>query len=104
VSCPRCFGDTDPAPGAPWCDVCELEYAQFVRDHAADIVAPLLFTMLIMTTGGLIVPILGGSIGFAALGVFAGFGSLVGLTQLRRKRRRRQFLRAALPQARLTSG
>ena len=102
MSCPRCAADVELAPHADWCESCEEDYATFVRAHATDIVAPVLIAMLIITTGGLVVPLLGGSTLIAAGGVFAGFGTLLGLTQLNRRRRRRQFLRPGIPQARLT--
>jgi hypothetical protein len=49
-------------------------------------------------------PLLGADWVAAASAVFAGFGTLVGLFRLSRRRRRRQFLLDSLPRAYLPQG
>ena len=105
MACPRCRDpERELAQGADWCELCEEEYDVYIRAHATGIIAPVLTAMVIISVGGLLVPLLGGSTLIAALGVFAGFGTMVGMVRHNRRRLRRRFLRAPLPQARLTSG
>jgi hypothetical protein len=44
-------------------------------------------------------PLLGVGKLIGAVGAFAGFGTMYGLARVTRRRRRRQFLEAALPRA-----
>ncbi|MFN0253474.1 MAG: hypothetical protein ACKV2T_41785 [Kofleriaceae bacterium] len=86
------------------CAACAREYDGWIRQYASDIVPPAIAAMLIVLGVGMVVPFLGVSSMFALAGVFTGFGTLVGLFQLNRRRRRRQFLgTSALPRAYLPS-
>lgn len=102
MTCPRCHGDA-PLGRAEWCGDCEQQYDAWIRGYAGDIVVPVLAGMAILTTIAMLLPFLGLGPLIASVGVLAGFGTLGGMFQLRRKRRRRQFLTASLPRAYLTS-
>jgi hypothetical protein len=97
-SCSRCHGATD-APPHRWCKECELLYDKWVRRHETDIVWQALVGTVIITGVGLGLPILGVSTLIGAVGAFAGFGAMLGLSRLTRRRRRQQFLQAPLPRA-----
>ncbi len=98
MSCPRCAGDADSEVTA-WCADCERLYDTWVRKHATDIVWQALSGMVVVTFFGLALPVLGVSTLVAAVGAFAGFGTIAGLSRLTRRKRRRQFLEAPLPRA-----
>jgi len=101
MACPRCEADTD---GARWCAACERAFDTWSRRHATDILWSVLAggTMLAVVSMG--IPLLGLEGILAAGGVFAGFGTLVGVHHAYRRRRRRQFLQgAAMPRAYLTA-
>ena len=104
MACARC-GDPDPDAAPPrWCKACELAYDGWSRRYAADIVWSTLPAMAIVAFAGMGLPLLGASWLLAATGVFAGFGTLVGLHRLHRRRRRRQFLEIGeVPRAYLPS-
>ena len=102
VACPRCGTDSDDDR---WCTECERAYDTWSRRHAADIIWSLMAGMVIVATTAIAVPMLGMDWILAATGVFTGFGTLVGVHRLNRRRRRRQFLRgAAMPRAYLPDG
>ena len=98
ASCSRCHGDRD-ATASPWCKECERLYDGWVRRHATDIVWQALVGTVIISAVGLGLPLLGVGTLVAAAGAFAGFGAVLGLSRLTRRRRRRQFLQAPLPRA-----
>lgn len=98
ASCARCHGDRD-AVASPWCKECERLYDGWVRRHATDIVWQALVGTVIISAVGLGLPLLGVGTLVAAGGAFAGFGAILGLSRLTRRRRRRQFLQAPLPRA-----
>ena len=74
-------------------------YDTWVRRHATDIVWQAMVGTVIITGIGLGLPILGVGTLVAAAGAFAGFGAMMGLSRLTRRRRRQQFLQAPLPRA-----
>jgi tetratricopeptide (TPR) repeat protein len=90
---------------ARWCTECEHAYDTWSRRHATDIIWSLMAAMVIVTSTAIVLPLLGVDWIIAAVGVFTGFGTLLGLHRANRRRRRRQFLRgAAIPRAYLTDG
>ena len=95
MACGRC-GDDSPQK---WCKDCEQQYDRWVRRHAADIVWQALCGGFVVCGIGVGLPLLGVGSLVAATGAFAGFGTLYGLSRLTRRRRRQQFLQAALPRA-----
>jgi hypothetical protein len=98
MACARCNDDRPTGPRS-WCGACEGAYDTWVRRHASDIIWPVMAGMVIVSVGGLALPLLGASTLIAVAGVFAGFGSIVGLSRLSSRRRRRQFALASLPRA-----
>jgi hypothetical protein len=102
MACARCNAD-GPASPRGWCRDCERAFDTWVRRHASDIIWPVMAGMVIVSTGGLALPLLGAGPLIAVAGVFAGFGALVGLQRLNARRRRKQFAIASLPRAYLTS-
>ena len=102
MACPRCSADsTDDR----WCTECDRAYDTWSRQHATDIIWALMAGVIVLATGAVLLPILGVEPVVAAVGVFAGFGTVVGLQRVNRRRRRRQFLRgAAMPRAYLPDG
>ena len=98
MSCPRCAGDAE-GPVTAWCTDCEVQYDQWVRRHASDIVWQALAGTVVIAAIGLGLPLLGAGTAVAATGAFAAFGTIFGLARLTRRRRRRQFLQAPLPRA-----
>ena len=98
ASCSRCHGAVD-AGASKWCKECERLYDGWVRKHATDIVWQALAGSVIIGAVGLGLPLLGVGTLVAAGGAFAGFGAMLGLSRLTRRRRRRQFLQAPLPRA-----
>lgn len=101
MTCTRC--ETGTAGPSGWCKPCEVTYDAWSRQYAADIVWQVLAGTVVVVGFGMGLPLLGVSWLVAALGVFAGFGTLVGLHRLNRRRRRRQFLTANLPRMYLPS-
>ncbi|HEY5945138.1 MAG TPA: hypothetical protein VIV40_06590 [Kofleriaceae bacterium] len=97
ASCARCHAAD--APASKWCKDCELLYDGWVRKHSTDIVWQSLIGMVIISGVGLGLPVLGVGTLVAAVGAFAGFGAIFGLSRMTRRRRRRQFLQAPLPRA-----
>jgi len=102
MACTRCDGDDEPGPRG-WCRACEREFDTWVRRHASDIIWPVLAGMVIISTISLGLPLLGAGYVVATTGVFAGFGTLLGLYRLNARRRRKQFQVASLPRAYLPS-
>jgi hypothetical protein len=98
MSCVRCGAEVEVAP-RKWCKDCEGNYDQWVRRHAADIVWQALAGTVVVSALGLGLPVLGVGSLVAAVGAFAGFGTIFGLSRLTRRHRRRQFLEAPLPRA-----
>ena len=98
VTCTRCSAVL-PEMATGWCKDCERQYDGWVRRHANDIVWHALSGTLIVTSVAVGLPLLGIGKLVAALGVFAGFGTMYGLARMTRRRRRKQFMRAALPRA-----
>jgi hypothetical protein len=99
MACARCAADVETASPRQWCPACEAAYDTWIRRHASDIIAPVVAAMVVIAGLGLGLPLLGADWVAAASAVFAGFGTLVGLFRLSRRRRRRQFLLASLPRA-----
>jgi hypothetical protein len=100
MTCARCGAKV---VRAPWCKDCEQLYDGWVRRHASDIVWQALAGGVVVASVGLGLPLLGIGWLVAATGAFAGFGTLIGLARLTRRRRRRQFLQTALPRAYLAA-
>ena len=98
MGCSRCGAEVELAP-KKWCKDCEQLYDRWVRRHASDIVWQALSGTVVVSAIGLGLPLLGLGPLVAALGAFAGFGTIFGLARLTRRRRRRQFLQAPLPRA-----
>lgn len=98
MACKRCEEDK-PLDKRGWCIDCERAYDTWVRRYASDIVKPALTGMVIVLAVALGVPLLGASTLVALGGVFAGAGTIFGLTRLSARRRRRQFLTSSLPRA-----
>jgi hypothetical protein len=97
MACPRCSAETKDDK---WCPACEGSYDTWSRRHASDILWSLAAGGLIVSATAIGLPLLGLDWIIAATGVFTGFGTLVGLHRLNRRRRRRQFLAgAAMPRA-----
>ena len=102
MACPKCTAETTDDR---WCADCERAYDTWSRRHATDIIWSLMAGMVIVTSTAIALPMLGVDWIVASVGVFTGFGTLVGLHRANRRRRRRQFLRgAAMPRAYLTDG
>jgi hypothetical protein len=97
-TCARCSGESE-SPTAKWCAECEKLYDSWSRRHAGDIVWQALIGTVIVSGVGIGLPLLGVGKLIAAVGAFAGFGTIFGLSRLTRRRRRRQFLQAPLPRA-----
>ena len=102
MACPKCNAESSDGR---WCTVCERAYDTWSRRHATDIIWSLMAGAVVLTSTAVALPLLGIDWIVASLGVFTGFGTLLGLHRLNRRRRRRQFLRgAAVPRAYLTDG
>ena len=101
MTCLRCTADK-PLSKQGWCKDCERAYDTWVRRHASDIVWQAFAGTAVIAFGGLVLPLLGLGPLIAAVGVFAGFGTLYGSHRVTQRHRRRQFLRGALPRAYLT--
>ncbi len=103
--CPRCAAElAEPPTRSRWCAECELAYDTWSRRHATDIVWAALPGMVVLLVVAVGLPILGVGSLIAAAGVFAGFGTFIGLYRFRQKRRRSQFLQSgAVPRAYLTT-
>ena len=100
-TCARCNAESGPDedPAATWCKDCETLYDGWSRRYAGDIVWQALIGTVIVSGVGLGLPLLGVGKLIAAVGAFAGFGTILGLNRLTRRRRRRQFLQEPLPRA-----
>jgi len=97
-ACTRCSGESEH-PTAKWCKECEKLYDSWSRRHASDIVWQALVGTVVVSGVGLGLPLLGVGTLVAAAGAFAGFGTILGLSRMTRRRRRQQFLQASLPRA-----
>ena len=97
-TCTRCNAASDDAKKA-WCKDCERLYDTWSRKHANDIVWQALVGTVVVSAFGIGLPLLGIGKLVGALGAFAGFGSIYGLSRATRRKRRRQFLQAPLPRA-----
>lgn len=86
-----------------WCPACEREYDRWSRQHASDVVWTVLAGGFACTLIGMGLPLLGLNILYAAVAVFAGFGTWGLAHAANRHRRRGQFLRGDLPRAYLPS-
>jgi hypothetical protein len=95
---PMSFG----VPAPTWCRDCELLYDTWVRRHATDIIWQAMVGTCVIAMIGVGLPLLGVGPLIAAVGAFAGFGTVFALARLTRRRRRQQFLQAPLPRAYLT--
>jgi hypothetical protein len=101
MTCRRCTRDL-PLSKQGWCVACERAFDGWVRRHSADIVWQALAGTAVIAFGGLVLPLLGLGPLIAAVGVFAGFGTLYGSHRATQRHRRRQFLQGQLPRAYLT--
>jgi hypothetical protein len=110
MQCERCGADFDDLaprhksftaldPRGNWCPACEAGYDKWVRAHASDIVWQALAGTVVIMVIGIALPVLGVGVLVGGVGAFAAFGTIIGLGQLNRRRRRRQFLQAPLPRA-----
>ena len=96
--CRRCAAETESR--TQWCADCERDFDTFSRRYATDIIWSSLAGMVVVSSIALGLPLLGTSTLVAVSGVFAGFGTIVGLFRYVRHRRRRAFLLgAAIPRA-----
>jgi hypothetical protein len=103
MACARC-GSADPPVDRAWCVDCERAYDAWSRRYASDVVWEALSGTAIVAFVGMGLPLLGVSSLVAVSGVFAAFGTFIGLHRLNARRRRRQYLRAgAMPRAYLPS-
>lgn len=103
MTCPRCGAEVD-RPGR-WCAACERAYDGWSRRYAADVVWEALSGTAVVMFAGVGLPLLGAPWLLAAVGVFAGFGTFVGLHRVNQRRHRRAYLaRGDVPRAYLTSG
>jgi membrane associated rhomboid family serine protease len=99
MACIRCKEDA-ALDKHGFCPGCANEYDGWIRQYASDIVPPAIAAMVIVLCIGMVIPFLGISSLVALAGVFAGFGTMVGMFRLNRRRRRRQFLSTSgLPRA-----
>jgi hypothetical protein len=101
MACPRCGRARDST--RIWCVECERAYDAWSRRHATDIVWASLSGMVVVLGVAIGMPLLGAPWLAAIAGVFAGFGTLVGVYRWKGQRRRQQFLLGAgIPRAYLT--
>jgi hypothetical protein len=102
MACPRCQSESGDAKR--WCPVCEADYDLWSRQYAADILWSVLGGMVVVVSIAMGMPLLGIPWIFTTTGIFAGFGTLLGIHRYNRKRRRTQFLRhGVVPRAYLPS-
>jgi hypothetical protein len=94
--------DRDTTSSRPRRPDCERAYDEWSRGHWADIVWQAFSATIVIALGGLVLPLVGLGPLIAAVGVFAGFGTLYGSHRATRRYRRRQFLQGALPRAYLS--
>jgi hypothetical protein len=97
-TCARCHAESDDST-ATWCKDCERLYDKWSRRYSSDIVWQALIGTVIVSAVGVGLPLLGVGKLIGAVGAFAGFGTIFGLSRLTRRHRRRQFLQAPLPRA-----
>jgi len=98
MACPRCQAETELVKSG-WCRPCELAFDAWVRRHATDIIWSAMAGGVVLSVVGIGLPLLGGGVLSAAFAAFCGFGTILGSYRLGQRRRRRQFLRGALPRA-----
>jgi len=98
-TCERCHAESDDPAATRWCKDCERLYDTWSRRYSSDIVWQALIGTVIVSAAGIGLPLLGIGKLIGAVGAFAGFGTIFGLSRLTRRRRRRQFLQAPLPRA-----
>lgn len=99
MGCLRCKADV-ALDKHDLCPECARDYDGWIRQYASDIIPPAIAAMVIVLSIGMLIPFLGVSPLVALAGVFAGFGTMVGMFRLNRRRRRRQFLSTGeLPRA-----
>lgn len=98
MTCARCGGEYE-GKKRRWCADCENGYDGWVRQYASDIIAPALGAMVVVLVGAMGLPLLGVPTLVAVAGVLCGFATLGGLTQLTKRRRRKQFRLAVPPRA-----
>lgn len=102
ASCPRC--QTETPDRRRWCPVCEGVYDLWSRQYAADILWSVLGGAAVVMAIAIGIPLLGVPWLYASGGIFAGFGTLLGIHRYNRRRRRQQFLRdGVVPRAYLPS-
>src|SRR3954470_5766111 len=94
MSCPRCSADTPS-----WCPDCEGLYDTWSRRHAADILWQTGTGALVAMIIGLGAPLLGLSPVLGIAGVFAGFGTFMGLRKASNRKRRQQFITSSVARA-----
>jgi hypothetical protein len=97
MSCPRCAAETERSR---WCRDCERDYDGWSRQFAGEIVWEVLCGTVSVMAFGMGLPLLGLPWTFALAGIFAGFGTIVGLHRMNQRRHRRNYLAgAAMPRA-----
>jgi hypothetical protein len=96
MKCDRCGAESATRS---LCKECEQLYDRWSRRYASDIVWQALAGGVVIASIGVGLPLLGIGWLVAAGGAFAGFGTLIGLSRLTRRHRRRQFLLTTLPRA-----
>lgn len=101
MTCARCQAGS-PGP-RDWCRDCERAFDAWSRRHATDVVWAVLSGMVVLSMLSLGLPLLGAGYLAAVAGVFAGFGSFLGLHRLSVRHRRKQFQVASLPRAYLST-
>ncbi|MCX5748522.1 MAG: hypothetical protein NT062_39240 [Proteobacteria bacterium] len=100
--CRRC--NSDEVTGSGWCGTCESAYDTWNRRHASDIIVSVLGGTVVVAFAGIGLPLLGLGWVIAATGALSAAATIVGISRVLRRRRRRQFLDTSLPKAYLPSG
>lgn len=105
MTCERCARERHEFDRGPrWCVDCERHFDTWSRRYASDIVWATLSGMVVVLGISVGVPLLGAPGAVAMVGVFAGFGTLIGVYRLKTRRRRAEFLATGdVPRAYLPS-
>ncbi|CAN5793110.1 hypothetical protein BH11MYX2_BH11MYX2_17030 [soil metagenome] len=98
MPCVRCREDK-PLDKRGWCVECEKAFDGWVRRYATDILRAAGVGLVMVLFVGLGLPWLGLPHIVALGGIFAGAGSIAGMSVLNGRRRRKQFLAESIPRA-----